>query len=443
MRCRDLLFQSKNSSLLNQAALFASSLSALEALQAEEVGSVMERMDELPLSRILVTDEGGRVVYDSAAADGESIGKFALYPEVALAVSGQNAFRAELRDGAVESRAAMPVTDRSRVIGAVYLFEYDTAQAALVDDLRRNLLHISVAAAAAAVLVGLALGCFMSRRTRRIQSGIHEISLGRYSARIPDRGRDELDAIAGEINILADRLEETERVRQRFVSDASHELKTPLAAITLLADSIVQNDRMERATIREFVYDIGREAERLTRVTQKLQELTRLGAKTSGDAVEVDVRRVAQEALKMLRTFAEQKDVTLESTLADGCRILANADDIHQIIFNLVENAIKYNVVGGSVNVLLYTMDRRVELIVDDTGEGVPPEKLEHIFDRFFRVDEARSGEQSGSGLGLAIVWDAVKKHGGTISAENRPSGGMRFHLRFPAAEKREKGRGV
>lgn len=393
----------------------------------------MELMDDLHLSRVLVTDEAGMIVYDSTDSGSVNLGKYALFPEVGLAVSGKNAFRAKLSDGAVESRAAMPVLNRNGIIGAVFLYEYDTAQAALLANLGRNLLRISEIALLTALLVGMLLGFIMTRRTRRIQAGIHEISLGRYHARIQDNGFDELAQIGGEINILADRLERTEKVRQQFVSDASHELKTPLAAITLLADSIVQNDGMDRAMIREFVYDIGREAERLTRVTQKLQELTKLGSRAREDRSEVDVGRVAREALKMLRTYAEQKSVTLDCTLAEDCRIYANADDIHQIIFNLAENAVKYNRTDGSVNVLLYRSDDIVELLVDDTGIGVPEEKLQSIFDRFYRVDEARSGEQSGSGLGLAIVYDAVRKHGGTVTAENRERGGMRFRVRFPA----------
>ena len=435
LNCRALLFKAKNTSLLNQASLFASSLSTLHALQPEEVGKVMELMDDLRLSRVLVTDEAGMIVYDSTDSGAENLGKYALFSEVGLAVSGKDTFRAELSEEAVESRAAMPVLNRSGIIGAVFLYEYDTAQAMLLANLRRNLLWISEIASLAALFVSLLLGYIMSRRTRRIQAGIHDISLGRYDARIQDSGSDELAQIGSEINVLADRLQKTEKSRQQFVSDASHELKTPLAAITLLADSIVQNDQMDRAMIREFVYDIGREAERLTRVTQKLQELTKLGSRAREERTEVDVSRVAQEALKMLRTYAEQKDVTLGSTLAESCRIYANADDIHQVIFNLVENAVKYNKPGGSVNVLLYRMEDRVELLVDDTGVGVPEEKLQSIFERFYRVDEARSGEQSGSGLGLAIVYDAVRKHGGTVTAENRENGGMRFRVSFPAAE--------
>ena len=395
----------------------------------------MVLMDDLRLSRVLVTDEAGKIVYDSTDSGSENLGRYALFPEVGLAVSGKNAFRAELSEGAVESRAAMPVVNRERIIGAVYLYEYDTDQAALLSDLRRNLLRISEVVSLAALVVSLLLGYIMSRRTRRIQEGIHDISLGRYDTRIKGDGYDELAEISAEINVLADRLKETERVRQQFVSDASDELKTPLAAITLLADSIVQNDQMDRAMIREFVYDIGREAERLTRVTQKLQELTKLGSKTRESRGVVDMGRVAQEALKMLRAYAEQRSVTLSSTLAEGCRIYANADDIHQVIFNIVENAVKYNRKDGSVNVLLYRKEDRVEMLVDDTGLGVPEEKLQSIFDRFFRVDEARTGEQNGSGLGLAIVWDAVQKHGGTVTAENREVGGMRFRLSFPAVK--------
>ena len=98
--------------------------------------------------------------------------------------------------------------------------------------------------------------------------------------------------------------------------------------------------------------------------------------------------------------------------------------------------AIKYNVSGGSVQVLLFSREGQVHLIVDDTGEGVPPEKLAHIFDRFYRVDESRTGEQSGSGLGLSIVLDAAEKNGGSVSAENREEGGMRFRVSFPALNK-------
>ena len=434
VKSRDLLFEAKSSSMLNQASLYASSLSSLNVLHADEVGKVMALLDDQRLSRVFVTDRERRIVYDNTAPQTESVEALAPEQEVELALAGNNVFFSELKAGAVSSRACIPVMSRGSIIGAVFLYEYDTAQAALIDSLRRNLLSISLITAIFSLLVGLLLGYLISRRTRMILSGLRGIGAGRYDTRIADRGLDELGEISGEINLLADRLQQIEGVRQRFVSDASHELKTPLAAITLLSDSIVQNDGMDKATVRDFVYDIGREAERLARVTQQLQELTKLDSKARELREDVDLGKVATEAMKMLQTLAEQKDVALSSNLAEKCIVRVNPDDLHQIIFNLVENAIKYNVVGGKVNMLLYRLGDRVELVVDDTGEGVPPDKLNNIFDRFYRVDEARSGEQSGSGLGLAIVRDAVLKNGGTVEATNRREGGMRFQVSFPAA---------
>ena len=432
VKSRDLMFEAKCSSLLNQAALYASSLSTLNSLQAEEVGMVMDLLNDRSLSRVIVTDKSGYFIYDrSRLADGNrSLGST---QEIGIALEGNDVFRAELTGEAVVSRACIPVVNRSGIIGTVYLYEFDPDQAAQLTGLRRSLLSITLAAAFVAVLVALLLGLFMSLRTRRILEGIRGIGSGRYDTRIPDKGQDELGELSGEINLLADRLEQTENVRQRFVSDASHELKTPLAAITLLSDSIVQNDSMDTATMREFVSDIGREAGRLTRITQQLQELTKLGSVRRELREDTDVGRVAEEALKMLRPLAEQRSVSLEHTFARDCVVCANPDDLHQIIFNLVENAIKYNVPGGRVQVLLFRREGMVLLVVDDTGEGVPPEKLDSIFDRFFRVDEARTGEQSGSGLGLSIVLDAVKKNGGFVRAANRKEGGMRFEVSFPA----------
>jgi signal transduction histidine kinase len=394
---------------------------------------VMELLNDRSLSRVIVTDNTGRAVYDHVRELSGSEPGGVRSEDIAVALEGNDVFRSVLRADAVSSRACIPVMNRGSIIGSVFLYENDPEQAAQLANLRRSLLSITLGTSFVAVLVGLMLGLFMSRRTRRILEGIRGIGSGRYDTRIEDRGRDELGDLSGEINLLADRLEQTERVRQRFVSDASHELKTPLAAITLLSDSIVQNDGMKMDTVREFVSDIGREAERLTRVTQQLQELTKLGSVRRELKEDADLGRVAEEALKMLHPLAERSSVLLNSSLASGCIVRANPDDLHQVIFNLVENAIKYNVPGGKVQVLLFRREDEVILMVDDTGEGVPPEKLDNIFDRFFRVDEARSGEQSGSGLGLAIVRDAVEKNGGAVRAANRREGGMRFEVSFPA----------
>ena len=148
---------------------------------------------------------------------------------------------------------------------------------------------------------------------------------------------------------------------------------------------------------------------------------------------------VARRSLHLLEPLAATQNVTIVTNLAEGCIVKASADDLYQIIFNLAENGVKYNVPGGSVTLSL-TRDRtRATLTVDDTGIGIPETDLEHIFDRFYRVDKARSRASGGSGLGLAIVHDAVVANGGDVQVDRRPEGGTRFTVTFPLCPKKER----
>lgn len=205
-------------------------------------------------------------------------------------------------------------------------------------------------------------------------------------------------------------------MRRRFVSDASHELKTPLASIRLLTDSLLQADHMDGETAREFLNDIGDEADRLTRITEKLLTLTRLDTAPAAEDVPVDVGAVVERVEHMLSPLARAVEVSLELKLQPGCVVLATEDDLYQIAFNLMENAVKYNLPGGRVLVTLTADGGRVVLRVEDTGVGIPEADLPKIFDRFYRVDKARSRESGGTGLGLSIAKEIVQRHHGTIT---------------------------
>ena len=428
---RTMLYESKKSEMQNQESVIASSLAPLGNLSADEVEKVMYLIGDMELTRIIVTDTAAMVLYDSSDNSG-NVGKYAMLPEILSALNGKTAFSYEFTTDATKSRASVPVMYRGKSLGAVYIYEYSTDEAELVMALRSNLWKISIAVFLASVLLAFLVSGILNGRLKSIVRAIKGVAAGNYGSRIAVKGSDELDELSREFNALADRLQKTEELRQRFVSDASHELKTPLAGIRLLSDSIVQNDNIPPELLREFVVDIGQEAERLTRITEKLLELTRLDIKRQEIRNAVDVAQVINESMKMLRTLAENKSVNVECQLGENCVIWANSDDIHQVVFNIVENAIKYNVIGGSVKVFLYTKEEKVNLIIDDTGVGIPAEDLPHIFDRFYRVDKARNSDVGGSGLGLSIVKDTVEKHRGTVEASRRESGGTRFTVVFP-----------
>jgi len=290
------------------------------------------------------------------------------------------------------------------------------------------------------VLIAIVFSDLLLYRLQELVQSMRIVASGNYGHRLATRGQDEITELGHEFNILTERLEDTEKQRRRFVSDASHELKTPLASIRLLSDSIVQSENMDVDTIREFVTDIGQEAERLQRTTEKLLTLARFDDDVQIVPVPVDVKQVALDALVFLRPLADERQVKVKMELPDGCVVMATVDDMFQIIFNLVENAIKYNVEGGSVLFRLEAEEKLIRFTVEDTGIGIPQEDRLNIFARFYRVDKARSREAGGSGLGLSIVHDAVQKHGGSIAVgENKPQGSV-FIVSFPRPTPEETG---
>ena len=197
---------------------------------------------------------------------------------------------------------------------------------------------------------------------------------------------------------------------------------------------------MRQSTVREFVTDIGQEAERLQRTTEKLLDLSRMDDDVQIQPEPVDVKQVSVDALVLLRPLADERKVRMRSELEDGCVVMATVDDMFHIIFNLIENAIKYNVEGGSVTLRVKSDDSTVSIAVEDTGIGIPEEDRFNIFSRFYRVDKARSREAGGSGLGLSIVHDAVQLYGGTITVgANKPQGSI-FIVSFPRPTPEETG---
>ena len=199
-----------------------------------------------------------------------------------------------------------------------------------------------------------------------------------------------------------------------------------------MTDSILQTEDIDPATTREFVTDIGAEAERLSRITEDLLRLTRLDNSVLEAPVRVDVLPVLEQVMRMMSLVAQEKQVDLTYEASGECTVLASPDEIHQVIYNLTENGVKYTGSGGAVQVSLRREETWVVLSVADNGPGIPEEDLDRIFERFYRVDKARSRAAGGTGLGLSIVSDMVKKRGGTAQAANRPGGGAVFTVRWP-----------
>ena len=431
-----LFYQSKQASMIEKCQLASAEIANLEVLNPTAAANAVSQMGSLRVSRMIITDQFGAAVYDSLESD-SALGRYVLLPEVVQALEGNDVFSWKYHDGAMQSRAATPVLSYGTLIGCVYMMEYDIQQGSLIQSLQSNILTITLILELVVVLFSIIFSNAFSRRFRRILSSMRIIREGDYSHKVVMRGKDELAFLGDEFNDLTEKLQTSENKRRQFVSDASHELKTPLASIKLLTDSILQND-MDMDTAREFVGDIGNEADRLNRMTQKLLSLSKIESQQDGDCEIIYMAPTIERVVRMLSGLAEKNGIHVNLSLADDSPILILEDDLYQIAFNLVENGIKYNTPGGALTVSLLRSEDNAILQVRDTGVGIPPESLSHIFERVYRVDKARSRKSGGSGLGLAIVKNMVERNQGQISVESTVGQGTVFTVTFPTFDTEE-----
>ncbi|MBI5769067.1 MAG: PAS domain-containing protein [Verrucomicrobia bacterium] len=270
----------------------------------------------------------------------------------------------------------------------------------------------------------------------------HELRLESPAARVLQISavalHDANDAPAGAVLVAHDvtQLRELEGVRQDFVANVSYELRTPLSLIKSAAETLIDGGKDDPAALTRFLEIIDKHANRLTLLIDDLLLLARLDSGRIELRFEaVPLRAAVQDTVDDYQLKAAARGVVLENAVPPGLAARADAERLRQVLSNLVDNAIKYGRENGRVTVSGRALDAgRVELCVRDDGPGIPPEAKVRVFERFFRVDKARSREQGGTGLGLAIVKNVVQAHGGEVRVESAPGEGTVFFLTLPAA---------
>ncbi len=427
---QELFYQSKQMALVDKAMLTAEEMGNADVLTAESAAAAITKLGGPNATRLIVTDSAGRVLYDSTGTATDE--HFALYPQIVSALRGKDVFSWHYSKGVISAETAIPIVNYNSISGCLYIMDIDRDQGLFLQTLRGGILVISLLLELFLLLFSLTSARRFSTRLRKIMTSMRIIQDGDYTHKVALDGDDELAMLGEEFNDLTERLQNSEEQRRRFISDASHELKTPLASIKLLTDSILQYE-MDGPTTREFVQDIGSEAERLNRMTLKMLALTKGElAAPEQDAEIIQMAPTVRRVSKMLSSLAEEHDIKIDLHLREDSHVLVQEDDLYQIAFNLVENGIKYNVPGGKLTISLHRQDDMGILQVQDTGMGIPEESVDHIFERFYRVDKARSRQHGGSGLGLAIVRNMVERNGGEISLQSAVGKGTTFTVSFP-----------
>lgn len=304
-------------------------------------------------------------------------------------------------------------------------------------DVRRFALGMSLAACAI-LAIGLGGGWVVVGRAiqpiEQIRAAAQRISAGNLGERIAvTDARSELGRMAGVLNSTFERLERAFDEQRQFTADASHELRTPIAVILAEAQSALARSRTE-AEYREAIEVCLEAAQGMRRLAESLLALARLDAgKGLTRRVPFDLANVARECVELLGPLAAERQIRLEPELLPA-PASGDPQRIKQVLVNLIDNAIHYNVDRGKVSVTTRSERGRAVLVVADTGPGIPSEDLPHIFRRFHRADKVRSRSEHRAGLGLAIVKGIVDAHGGTIDVESTFGAGTTFTVRLPSA---------
>lgn len=330
---------------------------------------------------------------------------------------------------------AVPIRDtvNKRVTGVVVI----TASTEYIADSLEILNEKAMVLIALIMVLAIGLAIFLSGRIvkpfARAGRKIEELSNGFIDEEIQINAYKEMETIVYSINQLINRMKVLDDTRKEFVSNVSHELKTPMTSIKVLADSIIMQEDVPVELYQEFMSDIVDEIDRETKIIEDLLSLVKLD-KTSNDLniKMIDLNEFLELAMKRLQPIAAKRNIELLLECFRPVRAEADEVKLTLAVSNLVENAIKYNIENGWVHVALNADHKFFYITVADSGIGIPKESQDFIFERFYRVDKSHSSEIGGTGLGLAIARNAVLLHRGTIQVSSEEGKGTTFTIRIP-----------
>ena len=300
-------------------------------------------------------------------------------------------------------------------------------------SLQNSMTLYFVAAAMAAMAIALVISRVITKPIATLTRGIQRMGRGDLSVRVPVRGSGELKRLAVTFNVMSEKLELLDKSRNQFVSNASHELKTPLSTMKILLENIIYQPEMDAELRTEFLTDINREINRLNLIISDLLTLVSMDSKTTRLNRETfRFADVVSDVAHRLSVVADKRRQDIKLQISDSCEMYADMAKLTQVVYNIMDNAIKYTPEGGLIRVRLVRSGRDAILRITDNGPGIPKEDLPHIFDRFYRVDKARSRDTGGTGLGLSIVNQLVLMHGGSVSVQSEEGHGATFTVELP-----------
>ncbi len=419
----------------NQCTILSNQLSAANYLKkpiSEVINAELAQMSNIYDGRVLIIDSEFQIVKDTFGAE---VGKTIVSADVIKCFSGEGTsqYNSEKRYIEITTPIMEKIGDKNHVEGVMLVsistdIIYDT-----LEELGSKANYLFLMLMSVVVVAGVFLTTVMMKPFGRITSVINDITEGYDNDNLNVDTYTETQQISEAFNKMRSRMKVLDDSRQEFVSNVSHELKTPLTSMKVLADSLLTQEDVPVELYKEFMGDITEEIERENNIINDLLSLVKMDRTSAGlNVKQENINELVEHILKRLRPIAALRNIEL---IFESFRpVTADVDEVKLTlaISNLVENAIKYNKEDGWVQVSLNADHKYFYLKVADSGIGIPEDSLDHIFERFYRVDKSHSKEINGTGLGLAIARNAVIIHRGAIKVHSEENVGTTFTVRIP-----------
>ncbi len=439
----------RTSDVQAQLKIFANHLITYRYLQdnsSEVINAELNQFSNLYDGRVLIINDNLKIIKDTY---GLSEGKTVISEEVIRSMRGENISQYDSENGyiemtipirdtlAVETTAVNPVQEKpaqdSRVRGVILISVSTDNIAVTMAILNRKALVVEVIVIIAVFIVSLLVSYALVRPFEKITDALSKVKAGYTNDPISVSDYLETEHIGDAFNEVMKRMKVLDDSRQEFVSNVSHELKTPITSIKVLADSLRGQDDVPVELYREFMDDIATEIDRENNIINDLLALIKMDRTASElNISQVDINMLVEMIMRRLRPIAVKRDI--EFVFESIRSVVAEVDEVKitLVMTNLIENAIKYNKEHGWVKVTLDADYQYFTVEVADSGIGIPEESIEHIYERFYRVDKSHSKEIEGTGLGLAITRSAILMHRGSIKVVSEEGDGTTFTVKIP-----------
>lgn len=436
-RYREFLTEQLQITLEDRASIIAASIRSKS--DVDDI-SVASHSCQIPGSvtdiRVTVIAESGTVLCDSQA-DTNTMNNHRSRPEIAGAFDGQVSSTTRHSDtlSAMMLYVAVPVMDSAPidlvVRTAIPLRSIDD----LLSQVTQTLVLMGVAIAIAAVFLSIYLYRKINPPMKSILDGANRFAQGHFDRKLAEYEVREIADLASTLNRMADQLQLLETIRQDFVANVSHELKTPITSIKGFVETLRDGASDNREDLDRFLGILDKQSQRLEAIVDDLLTLSRLESEPASELLQLhsdDLRNLLTSASEYCLARAEKKGIGITISCDPEINVVVDRSLLMQAIINLVDNAIKYSGPNTRVRIHGYDQESHVRIDVADEGPGISADHFPRLFERFYRVDKARSRNLGGTGLGLAIVKHVIALHNGAVSVDSEPGKGSVFHIDIP-----------